>query len=233
MLVSTKVSDSEKKQQEAKERATEYLNTHPNKGKGGTKDAEYDRILKEGGLTNDTYQKMINEDKKKAAEQKEQDREKEAYAYKESRKDIQEAAPKSVVDQQSARDIHTKSMNRDKPKVVGPTPQEDPTMIEKNELADKLYDTGYDYSFNEMTRHQNDGAENTSKPELYDAYGGYDNWYENHSLYSGNFTGSKDLMSRDEVMEKTNERQQFIKDYQLGEEFQDKYSRFSFAQNGN
>ena len=36
--------------------ADSYLASHPNRGKGGIKDAEYDRILKEGGLTNHTYQ---------------------------------------------------------------------------------------------------------------------------------------------------------------------------------
>ena len=93
-------------------------------------------------------------------------------------------------------------------KVTGPSAATNPKMIERNEIADALYDTGYDYSHREMVRHRNKGAENKTMPGLYDEYGGYDNWYNNHSLYGENgFTGSKDLMDFDQVME-TSQRQQ-------------------------
>lgn len=214
----------------AKEKASAYLRDHPNAGKGSVRDAGYDAILKEGGLNNHTYQKMINEDKKAAYDQKQIDREKENEAYRQSRIDIQKAAPKSKVNNQSARTAHQRNLDKEKPMVTGPAAQDDPKMIEKNETAQQLYDTGYDYSYNEMIRHRNDGAENKTMPGLYDSYGGYQNWYDNHSLYSGNFTGSNDIVSQDVAMDRQRERQTFIRDYQLGDDYQKKYGQYSWAQ---
>ena len=147
-----------------------------------------------------------------------------------SRIDIQTAAPKSLVNNQSARDKHQRNLDKGNPMVTGPASQDDPIMIAKNEMAQQLYDTGYDYSYNEMIRHQNDGAEDKTMSGLYDSYGGYQNWYDNHSLYSGNFTGSNDIVSQDEAMNRQRERQTFIKDYQLGEDYQNKYGQYSWSQ---
>ena len=147
-----------------------------------------------------------------------------------SRIDIQTAAPKSLVNNQSARDKHQGNLDKGNPMVTGPASQDDPIMIAKNEMAQQLYDTGYDYSYNEMIRHQNDGAEDKTMSGLYDSYGGYQNWYDNHSLYSGNFTGSNDIVSQDEAMNRQRERQTFIKDYQLGEDYQNKYGQYSWSQ---
>ena len=89
-------------------------------------------------------------------------------AYRQSRIDIQTAAPKSLVNNQSARDKHQGNLDKGNPMVTGPASQDDPIMIAKNEMAQQLYDTGYDYSYNEMIRHQNDGAEDKTMSGLYD-----------------------------------------------------------------
>ena len=107
-------------------------------------------------------------------------------------------------------------------------------MIERNEIADALYDTGYDYSHREMVRHRNKGAENKTMPGLYDEYGGYDNWYNNHSLYGeGGFTGSKDLMDFDQVMETGQRQQDAMKNFQTSDEYMSKYGKYDWAQNYN
>ena len=235
--------EAEKEQEaarvEAKEKASSYLANHENAGKGSTRDAEFDAILKEGGLNNQQYQQMVNADKKSQYDTNQKLRKESAEAYGQSRLDIQaekaKYGPQNVYGRQSARDTHERSMNSSTQsgsmKVRGPAADLNSKMIERNEIADQLYDTGYDYSHREMIRHRNDGAENKSMPGLYDEYGGYQNWYDNHSLFSGNFTGSKDLMDFNEVMKTGRNQQNAIKDYQSGDEFQKKYGKYDWAQN--
>ena len=70
-----KKDKKEENKQNAKERATSHLN------KGGSRDAEFDSILKEGGLNNHTYQQAVNADRKKRYDNNKETREKNAYAY--------------------------------------------------------------------------------------------------------------------------------------------------------
>lgn len=229
----------------AKEKASAYLRDHPNAGKGSVRDAGFEKILKEGGLNNATYQKMVNVDKKQQYEQAKVDRQKSAQAYNQSRKDIQavkaKEGPRNVYGRQSARDTHERAMARNQgnvysgnQKVTGPAAATDPKMIERNEIAEALYDTGYDYSHREMVRHRNKGAENKTMPGLYDEYGGYDNWYNNHSLYGeGGFTGSKDLMDFDQVMETGQRQQDAMRNFQTSDKYMSKYGKYDWAQDYN
>ena len=136
---------------------------------------------------------------------------------------------------QSARDTHERSMARGNPKVTGPQANDSADMLAANELAKELYDSGYDYSHNEMVRHRNGGADlSKTNSYLYDAYGGYQNWYDNHSLYSeGGFTGSKDLMDFDKVMEVGQQQQDAIKNYQTSDEYMSKYGQYDWAKDFN
>ena len=159
-------------------------------------------------------------------------------AYRQSRIDIQnhkaQFGPENVYGRQSARDTHERSMSRGNPKVTGPQAQTSADMIAANELAKNLYDSGYDYSHNEMIRHRNGGADlSKTNSYLYDEYGGYDNWYNNHSLYSGNFTGSKDLMDFDKVMEVGQQQQDALKNYQTSDEYMSKYGQYDWAKDFN
>ena len=105
------------------------------------------------------------------------------------------------------------------------------------------------------------GAENKMFTGLYDDYGGYQNWYDNYSIYSGenaqqaghvqdaslrlasdnfdadynlnlgNFTGSKDIIDRDEVMRQGAARQQAGRDFYNSNEFMEKYGQYDWAAN--
>ena len=224
--------ESEAAKVQAKEKASAYLKS------GNSRDAEYDEILKEGGLNNHTYQQMTRADQKVAREQKEKEYEKSHYAYKDANAEIQaiklEYGPKNIYGRQSARDTHERSMARGNPKVTGPAGNEDPYLISQNEIAKQLYDSGYDYSHQEMARHANGGSDKSAMNSyLYDEYGGYDNWYNNHSLYSGNFTGSKDLMDFDKVMEVGQQQQDAMRNYQTSDEYMSKYGQYDWAKDYN
>ena len=178
-------------QLEAKEKAAEYLRNHPNRGKGGTKDAGYEAILKEGGLNNTTFQKMQGADKKQQYEQQKVERKESAKAYGQSRKDIQAVkakhGPKGVYGRQSA--LENQSANN-----VGAKYQdkgESMTAKERDNaaLVRTLQNSGYDYSHAELQRSKGQGAYQAQNDYLYDAYGGgkegWKNWRENHSIYGG------------------------------------------------
>ena len=163
------------------------------------------------------------------------DRRESAEAYRQSRLDLQaekrKYGPSGIYGRQSARDTHERSMNRGNPKVTGPAAVTDPKMIERNEIADALYDTGYDYSHREMIRHRNKGAENGTIPGLYDEYGGYDNWYNNHSLYGEKgFTGSKDVMDLDKVLKIGGQQQAAMKALKSSDGYLAKYGKYDWAQ---
>ena len=85
-----------------------------------------------------------------------------------------------------------------------------------------------------MVRHRNGGADvSKTNSYLYDAYGGYQNWYDNHSLFNDNFTGSKDLMDFDEVMEIGQRQQDELKNYKTSDEYMSKYGQYDWAKDFN
>ena len=161
----------------------------------------------------------------------------EVDAYKQSIAEVQaekaKYGPTNVYGRQSARNTHEGSMAKGNSKVTGPRDQASESMRERNRIADELYDSGYDYSHNEMLRHYGGGKENKSMPGLYDEYGGYQNWYDNHSLYSGNFSGSKDLMDFDKVMETGQKQQDAMKNLQTSDDYMSKYGKYKWAKDYN
>ena len=63
-----------------------------------------------------------------------------------------------------------------------------------------LLQTGHDFSRAEVLRHKHGGQKLAGFEGIYDSYGGYDNWYNNHSMYSeGGFKGSNDIKSQAEI----------------------------------
>lgn len=247
-------------QLEAKEKAAEYLRNHPNKGKGGTKDAGYEAILKEGGLNNTTFQKMQGADKKQQYEEQKVERKESAKAYAQSRKDIQAAGAKegkaNIYSYQKANDNEAAGYKAGKYNDVEGA---DENTRERNALIRTFQESGYDYNYADIQRHQNQGKENKSMPGLYDEYGGYDNWYNNHSIYSGenaydkytfegkggsarrdvgpgytydlgNFKGSQDVMNLDTVLEQGNARQDAMQNYQTSDKYMEKYGKYDWAQ---
>ena len=178
-------------QLEAKEKAAEYLRNHPNRGKGGTKDAGYEAILKEGGLNNTTFQKMQSADKNQQYEQQKVERKESAKAYGQSRKDIQAVkakhGPKGVYGKQSA--LQNQSVDnvgarfQDKGEDMGAKDRDHAALIRT------FQNSGYDYSHDEVQRSKGNGAYQAQNSHIYDQYGGgkkgWKNWRDNHSIFSG------------------------------------------------
>ena len=184
--------EAEKQQEaariEAKEKASSYLANHENAGKGGTRDAGFDAILKEGGLTNHQYQQMVNADKKIQYDAAQEFREESNAAYNQSRKDIQavkaEHGPKGIYDRQSAASNYDKN-----PLEFVDNPTESATDRDNDAVRRALEESGFDYNHFEIQRHKNAGKYQANSDYLYDAYGGgregYQNWYDNYSIYGG------------------------------------------------
>lgn len=244
----------------AKDKASEYLRNHPNAGKGGTKDAGFEKILKEGGLNNGTYQKMVNADKKVQYDQAKTQRKEAGEAYRQSRIDLQQSKDavgrRGVYEYQSAKDLQASKGGTYYNDLGGLSDNQK----ERNALIRTFRDSDYDYNHADVLRHMKGGAENKMFTGLYDDYGGYKDWYDNHSIYSGenaqqaghvqdaslrmsgdnfdadynlnlgNFTGSKDIIDRDEVMRQGGARQQAGKDFYNSNEFMEKYGQYDWAQ---
>lgn len=168
------------------------------------------------------------------------------YAYNEYNEELQEKAGRSYIDNQSARQAHKNAFNKTGNYVTGPAPSTSQHMIERNNLAKRFQSSGYDYNYAEMLRHRNQGKERKEAPELYEAYGGYQNWFDNHSLYAGrtginlgawadqeswdygNFTGSKDIMDKEVVMQRQQDRQNAITDFHQSDYFKNKYGEYDW-----
>ena len=177
-------------------------------------------------------------------------------AYRQSRIDLQKqkdaVGRRGVYEYQSAKDLHKKNIDK-----YSYTGEENEREAHKKALIRTFQNSGYDYNHADVLRHMNDGKENKMFTGLYDDYGGYDNWYKNHSIYSGenafdkekffgsqthtqdignytydlgNFTGSKDIMDRGEVLKQGNARQQAGKDFYNSNSFMEKYGKYDFAQ---
>ena len=228
--------NTEDKKQQAIAAADAYLANHPNKGKGSIKDAEYDRILKEGGLNNHTYQQIKNAQKKEQYEQNRDFREESINARIESRADINNAIGESVYKYGSARDRFQSNYNSNEGKsyLVDATsddydPEKDYSVNPNEGLASKLLATGKDFSWHDYNMHKNGGKQNSSFN--YEPYGGYQNWYDNHSMYGSNgFTGSKNVMSQKDIGAQETQRTYDRRDYQLSDDYMKKYGKYDWAQ---
>ena len=190
-----------------------------------------------------------------------QEKSQEADAYRQSRVDLQlhkdAVGRRGVYEYQSARDLQ----NSKGPIYYDDTGDLTDTQKERNALIRTFRDSGYDYNHADVLRHMKGGKENKMFTGLYDDYGGYQNWYDNHSIYSGenaqqaghvhdaslrlegdnfdadynlnlgNWTGSKDIMDRDEVLRQGNARQEAGKNYYNSDSFKQKYGQYDWAQN--
>ena len=250
--------ETEAKQAAAKEKATAYLANHPNKGQGGTKDAGYNKILKQGGLTNHQYQQSQRAEQNQKLAQQKVERKKSAAAYKQSRKDLQAAkakhGPAGHYGMQSALDNQSVAKVGKKYAHSGDLSDK---QADRNALVRTFQNSGYDYSHDEVQRSLNDGAYQQQNSWIYDQYGGgkegWKNWRDNYSIYGGekghnresfmaagknvdnytydlgNFKGSQDIMAFDKVMEIGRKKQQAGRDFYNSQEFKDKYGEYDWA----
>lgn len=104
--------------------------------------------------------------------------------------------------------------------ITGAGSADNPRIVKLNQMAKELSATGQSYNMKELERHtygrtydtetgtwSGELKENKMSPGLYKEYGGYQNWLDNHSLNSGNFTGSKDIHTWDQIKQRNIERQ--------------------------
>lgn len=240
-------------------KASKYLQNHPNAGKGGVRDAGFDKILKEGGMNNHMFNQMSRGKQKERYEKAQDFRKESARAYGESRVELQKAKDavgrRGVYHYQSAKKIQGDKLG-EYTNVAGDTD----TQRERNAIIRTFQDSGMDYNHADVLRHMKGGAENKMFTGLYDDYGGYKNWYDNHSIYSGdnaqakdhltnvnsrvggaeaehdyklnlgNWKGSQDIMAFDKVMEQGQARQQAGQNYRNSEEFANRFGKYDWAQ---
>ena len=183
-------------------------------------------------------------------------RQEENQAYQASRAEMQQQMDQvgraGVYEYQSAKDIQ----NRDAMEFSNLNAEGKEHKEDRYALIRTFQNSGYDYNHADVLRHMDGGAERHDFKGLYDDYGGYENWYNNHSIYSGenaqvgkgkqnakantegemyqynlgNFTGSKDIMSQDEVMKQGGARQQANKEFVTSNKFAEKYGKYDWAQ---
>ena len=200
-------------------------------------------------------------------EQMRLDREESAYAYGQSRKDINaeklKHGPAGVYGMQSAQGKYGTGKAYDG---VGWYDDQTFDAFHKDNQLAALRRTfelsGSDFNYDEIQRSKNFGEFQGANMHLYDQYGegreGYENWFNNYSIYGGengmtrerlqqmeqqnltvggnytydlgNFKGSQDIMEFDKVMEVGRNQQNAIKDYQNSNEFLNKYGKYDWAQ---
>ena len=192
-------------------------------------------------------------------QQQKYEREKSNDAYRQSRLDIQaeklKHGPAGVYGMQSA--LENQSVDKVGAK-FSHSPYLDDRTAFNNALVRTFQASGYDYNHDEVSRSKNQGQYNPMMDHLYEQYGGgregHKNWYDNYSIYGGenghdneafeaahrnlnnytfdlgNFTGSKDIMEFDKVMEIGRNQQNAMKDYQNSNEFLNKYGKYDWAQ---
>ena len=205
------------KKSEAKERASAYL------AKGNSRDAEFDRILKEGGTNNADFQKTQNANRKKKYEATQQERAQEAQAYQQYHRDLatsRKASGKTgerKVDQTS----HYQHMMDTKGSYGGNDSHQN--------AVKRLMESGQKFSNLDVQREM--GSASTHNLDgLYKSYGGIENYMENHSVGSGNFKGDQSLgtmkqaddAQRDYFADRTN--------FFNSSDFSKKYGNYDWAQ---
>ena len=227
---------AEDKKQAAIKAADAYLANHPMKGKGSTKDAEYDRILKEGGLNNHTYQQIKKEQGKQQYEANKEAKFDLIQAQQEAKYEVNQAGGESLQKYGSAYDAFASNKESGDFYMTNPTNDgyegygADANNQANETVASKLMQSGNDFSWADYGMHKNGGAQNSHYN--YDAYGGYDNWYNNHSAYSeGGWKGSQNVMDSAAIAGGTQQRTDTRNQYQLSDEYMKKYGQYDWAQN--
>lgn len=101
--------------------------------------------------------------------------------------------------------------------------------IDWHETARALAQTGQAFSPADVARNRSGGSKRGMMPHIYDKVGGYDNWFENYSLYGANgFQSAPDLMQPDQIYNYNVDRQQRYKDWRSTPEWEQKYGIYGF-----
>lgn len=157
-----------------------------------------------------------------------------AAAYAQSRKDLQAAkdsAGKSQLGQQSGLRERFGAADQWKQRhdFISQEKQ-DAAWKDGRFVRQQLQDTGYEYTPDEIRRHKNYGREQEHNPNLYKDFGGYDNWYQNHSMFGeGGFKGTSNIVDFDQTMKRERERTSAANNFYQND-FMKKYGQYDWAQ---
>jgi len=163
----------ENQKTEAHQKAQAYL------AGGGTRDKEYDDILKAGGTNNNDYQKFQQANQKAAYEQKQLDRDAENEAYRQSREDMKAFRESSTGS--PVRNVDRSSYYQHKKETGGVGGGQ-----AHQNAVNQLLETGQKFTNLDVQREMGTASTNNLNG-LYKPYGGMDNYMENHSIGSGNW----------------------------------------------
>ena len=154
----------------------------------------------------------------------------------EARYGINQAGGESFTKYGSARDAFASNKEQGDFYMTNPTNDgydtygADTTNQANESVADQLVQSGNDFSWADYGMHRNGGKQNSQYN--YDAYGGYDNWYNNHSAYSeGGWKGSQNVMDAGAIASGNQQRNDARNQYQLSDEYMKKYGQYDWAQN--
>ena len=205
------------KKAEARERASAYL------AKGNSRDAEFDRILKEGGSNNADFQKSVNANRKQKYEANKQARKDEARAYQEYTRSKSDARKQSgrTAERKVDQSAHYKHMMDTEGSYGGDRAHQ--------EAVKQLMSTGQKFSALDVQREMG-SASTHNMNGLYKSYGGYENYKENHSVGSGNFRGDDSLGTMKQADDAQRKYFQDRTNYYNSDSFNEKYGSYDWAQ---
>ena len=156
---------------QAKEKAQAHLQS------GGSRDAEFDKILADGGINNKQYQEMVNTEKKAAYDTAEKERKNTALQYGNFIKDLISNRGDATLERAVDQSAHYQHL-MDTTGSYG-------VSGDKLNAVKKLMGTGQKFDNLDIKREMSNPTNNPDG--LYKEYGGRDNYFEYHSVGSGNW----------------------------------------------
>ena len=219
---------AEKEKSKEKQNQAEMINTF---SQNAAKTGKYGEDWK--GFTANMSQKTKNNIQKQIRANVDEIKSDNIHTRIDANKEVRDAVGPSVYKYQTAKErFASNKESGDSYLVAGDDDQYEDYSEGMNEahesIASKLLQSGHDFSWEDYNMHKNGGAQNSRYN--YEPYGGYDNWYNNHSLYGANgFTGSKNVLSTEEVGRIETGRTKAAREYRLSDRFMDKYGKYDWA----
>ena len=202
---STASKSKEQQQHETFMRAQSYLDNHPNKGRGSVRDAGYEQILREGGLSNHQFQEWTNANRKEQYDQN-QYYKKHGFPMSDEKKAFIEAQKNAGVGNVPAQfTVNQQSYYQDQFNKTGRYHQNEA----RNNAIKGLMGTGLKFSTLDIERELGAGSNHGFKGLYGNKNGmeGFQDYQTNHSVASGNFgtfTDQSKYVEKQDVIDQRN-----------------------------
>tara|TARA_Y100000289_G_C3921061_1_gene150396 strand:- start:334 stop:1377 length:1044 start_codon:yes stop_codon:yes gene_type:complete len=200
------------------EQASAYL------AQGNSRDAEFDRILKESGTNNSEYQKNLEAQRKQNYEANQQARKDENAAYQQSRRDMKEFRESSSASPVRNVDRSAYYLNQKETGGIGGG------QAHQN-AVNQLLATGQKFTHLDVQREM--GSASTHNQEsLYKPYGGIDNYMENYSVGSGNWRSQAPQNEITTMKEADDQQRKYFKEqssFFSSPDWLNKYGQYDWA----